>query len=601
MTDETPAKPRALGARIRRWLALLGFSVLVTNIIFFHITAPREPQVELPTPGKIKLDGETASLSHAQLERRDGYWFFTHAGDALTMGVQHAALGGFMTQRIERLMLDDLKKRAPGPVRVILPGILMWEYRHMADYISEPRLEELWGFSQTYADPQPFPLNAYRRGLYYHALHDITQELVGNRWVDPGIAGACTGFAASGSATTNGHLIVGRNFDFEVLPIFDREKVVHLYARRGTIPMLSVSWMAMVGVLTGINAEGIWLSINSARSEGKNRKGPPIAILGREILEHAASIEDARRILADNDPMVSDIYLVGDGKTGEVVAFERGQTRMDERTLVNERIAVSNHLLSPTFEGDEGDAGMRAWTTTLARGLRMQEMVDAEPLSVDRGVQILRDRKGPGGRPLAPGNRNAIDALIASHAVVADATDRVLWVSTSPHTQGAFRAIDLFAELEAAGIDATPWKPAVVAPPVVEPPAAQIAATVASRDIGPGDLIQNDGAGWARVQRYRAFLDDAEAYLEADVPEYALKQARRASAMEPLSANAMYYQGAAHRDAGRTEQARAAFTAYLERYPSFGPMYGRVIEWLEANGGVPEVSRADVTSPGSLP
>jgi len=581
----TPAPvPRTLGAKIRLYGLLFLLGGVVTNIIFFHITAPREPDVELPTPGEIVFDGETATMAHSRLERRDGYWFFAHKGDALTMGVEHAALGGFMTQRIERLMFEDMERRAPAVVRFVLPGVLMWEYRHMADHVSDPRIEEMWGFAKTYDDPRPFPLNSYRRGLYYHALHDITQELVGNPWVDPGIAGACTGFAASGSATTDGHLIVGRNFDFEVLPIFDREKVVHLYARRGTIPMLSVSWMAMFGVLTGINAEGIWLSINSARSEGKNRKGPPIALLGREILEHSASIEDARRILAATDPMVSDIYLVGDGKTGEVVAFERGQTRMDERALVNGRMAVSNHLLTDTYAGDDGDAAMRQWTTTLARGLRMQELVDEAPLSIERGVEILRDRRGPGGRPLAPGNRNAVDALIASHSVVADATERVIWVSTSPHTQGMYRAIDLFEELEKAGIDPSPWRPEAPVGPTLEPPV----------DIPEGDLLADDAAGWHRLERYRSFLDDAEAYLEADRPDLALRSAERASAMEPLSASAMYYQGAAHRDAGRTKQARAAFTAYLERYPPFGPMYGRVIKWMEENGGVPDVSRPDV-------
>jgi hypothetical protein len=503
------------------------------------------------------------------------------------MGVEHAALGEFMTQRIERLMFDDLAKRAPGPIRLILPGLLMWEYRHMASYLSTPRLEELYGFSETYTDPRPFPVDSYRRGLYYHALHDITQELIGNPWVDPSIAGACTAFAASGPATTDGHLIVGRNFDFEVLPIFDREKVVHLYARRDTIPLLSVSWMAMLGVVTGLNAEGIWLSINSARSEGKNRRGPPIALLARDILEQAESIDDVRRMLADTDPMVSDIYLVGDGKTGEAVIFERGQTRMDERSLVDGRISASNHLLTETFAGDTGDAGMRKWTTTLARGLRMAELVDEQPLSPERGVEILRDRRGPGGRPLAMGNRNAVDALIASHSVVADATARVLWVSTTPHTQGPFRAIDLFAELERAGIDPSPWRhspaPEEDAEPVPTP-----------ADIRAGDLMADEQAGWERLGRYRALLDDAEAYLKAGAPEMALLQTRRALALEPLSAEAMYYQGASHRDAGRDKAARAAFLGYLERYPAFGPRYGRAVKWLEENGGVPVVARPDV-------
>ena len=172
---------------------------VLVNITFFWWTAPVRPDVEVPAPGPIVVDGETTSLPQARLERRDGYWFFAHKGDALTMGVEHAALGEFMTQRIETQMFDDLGRRAPGLVKLVLPGLLMWEYRHMPAQLSTPRLEEMYGFAQTYADRRPFPLNSYRRGFYYHALHDITQELIGNRWVDPGIAGACTGFAASGS------------------------------------------------------------------------------------------------------------------------------------------------------------------------------------------------------------------------------------------------------------------------------------------------------------------------------------------------------------------------------------------------------------------
>ncbi len=573
-----PNSPRTRAAKLRLGCLLFVLAGAVAQVLFFACTAPLRPDLELPTPGDVIVEGDVASLPQARLERRDGYWFFAHKGDALTMGVEHAALGEFMTQRIEDLMFEDLARRAPGPVRLVLPAVLMWEYRHMADHLSTARLHELFGFAETYSDRRPFPVDSYRRGLYYHALHDITQELIGNPWVDPGIAGACTGFAASGEASVDGHLIVGRNFDFEVLPIFDTEKVVHLYARRGTIPVLSVSWMAMFGVVTGLNAEGIWLSINSARSEGKNRRGPPIAILARDILEQSSSIDDVRRLLAATDPMVSDIYLVGDGKTGEAVVFERGQTRMDERPMVRGRLTAANHLLSDTFAGDAGDAGMREWTTTLARGLRMEEVVAEGPLSPERGVEILRDRRGPAGRPLATGNRNAIDALIASHSVVADATSRVLWVSTSPHTQGAYRAIDLFAELERAGIDPSPWMSDVERRPAV--------------DIGPGDLLE--GEGWERLVRYRRFLEDAEAYLEADTPELALLQARRAAAMEPLSPEAMYYQGAAHRDAGRTKQARAAFVGYLERYPPFGPMYGRVVKWMEANGGMPDVRRPDL-------
>ena len=56
---------------------------------------------------------------------------------------------------------------------------------------------------------------------------------------------------------------------------------------------------------------------------------------------------------------------------------------------------------------------------------------------------MLRDRKGVGGSPLPLGNRRAIDALIATHGVVMDATARVLWVSEGPHLVGRFVRFDL--------------------------------------------------------------------------------------------------------------------------------------------------------------
>jgi hypothetical protein len=56
---------------------------------------------------------------------------------------------------------------------------------------------------------------------------------------------------------------------------------------------------------------------------------------------------------------------------------------------------------------------------------------------------MLRDRRGRGGSDLALGDRRAIDALIATHGVVMDATARKLWVSESPHLLGRFVEFDL--------------------------------------------------------------------------------------------------------------------------------------------------------------
>ena len=441
----------------------------------------------------------------------------------------------------------------------------------------------------------------------------MVQDLVGNPWVDPGVAGACTGFAASGEGTTDGHTIVGRNFDFEVVPIFDEEKVVHLHAREGAIPVMSVSWMGMSGVLTGMNADGIWISLNAARSEGRNRRGPPVALIVREVLEQARSIEDVERMLAERDPIVTDIYVVADGKTGEVAAFERGQTRMGRRGPEAGKLAIANHLLSETFVGDEDDQSLRTYSTTLARHERMQELVDAEKLSVERGAAILRDRRGPKGRELAPGNRNAIDAWIATHSVIGDMTDRVMWVSTAPHAQGAYRVVDMFEELEAAGLPTQEWRdglaegarawerPAAAPLPAPTEPTLSPGASPANavtqlaprtelaqpspaplptpRDLPAGDLVQSGEVD--TVARYLALLKDAEEFIANDEGALAFDMARRARALYPLSAEAVRLEGEALRLLGDEPGATNAFRRYFEMYPAIGPEYWRAKEWLE--------------------
>jgi len=598
--------------RTKRALGVLLSTFVVGQIVFWWGVQLPTVDVEVPDPGEPVVDGARASLEHGYLEKRDGYWFFAHGGDAVTMGAEHAVLGQFLVQQVESAMFADFAERLPLVLQAVLPPVLMWQYRKMPWAVAPEQREEMWGFHVRYDDH--YPLTPWRRGFYYHALHDITQKLVGNPYVDPGVAGACTGFAATGSWTEDGHLLLGRNFDFEVFPLFDEEKVVHLFAREGAIPVLSVSWMAMSGVLSGMNADGIWISLNTAASEGSNFDAPPVSLLVRSVLEQARSIDDVQAMLEAVEPNVSDIYLVGDGKTGEAVVFERGQTKMARRDLVDDRLTAANHLLTDTFAGDTKDAGLREHSSTLARHLRMNELVSEAPLSVERGIAILRDRKGPGGRDLGLGNRNAIDAQIATHGVIADATDRVLWVSTAPHLAGEFRAIDLLAELDAAGHDTSVWRRGLapgarawerpcepsdvgdsgdgVAPTDAKPPCTPPAPPA---DRGVSDLA--DPVVRERAQQHTMHLADAEAAIERGDWPQAIQLARRADAAWPGGDVAPRLLGDACKGAGDLDCARAAFTDYLGRYPSFGPGYVQARKWLEEQGALPVESRPDLALP----
>src|SRR5262249_12965507 len=152
-------------------------------------------------------------------------------------------------------------------------------------------------------------LPTYHRVVFYHSLHDITQGLEHSPLL------GCSAFAAGGAATTNGHLLVGRNFDFEGPEIFDRDKAVIFFKPGGKIPFASVAWVGMSGVVTGLNAEGIYVSVNAARTDDKGGPGMPVQILMREMMEQARSIDDVLRMVRTTPVMVPDFYLVADGKT----------------------------------------------------------------------------------------------------------------------------------------------------------------------------------------------------------------------------------------------------------------------------------------------
>jgi hypothetical protein len=559
---------------LRSFALFVGVGILLQGAFWAATRAPA-PDVQLPLLGPARHEGARSSLAGSSLERRDGYWFFAHRGDAVTLGAAHGVLGQFMTQRVEESMFNDFARRVPGVVGLALPPVLLWTFRKMPGSVPLPLREELWGFSAQYADRHAFPLGSYQRGFYYHALHDITQQLVGNPWVDPAIAGACTGFGASGPGTVDGHAIVGRNFDFEVLPLFDAEKVVHLFARDGAIPVLSISWMAMAGVVTGMNAEGIWVSINAARTERTGKVAAPVTLQLRWILEQAHHLDDVRRSLRDEPALVADLFLAGDGETGEVVVFERGVGAFGERGTEGGKVSVANHFLAAPNRGDPGDAELRRWSTTEARGARMAELMAEAPVSVDRGIEILRDRRGAAGRPLAPGNRNAIDALITTHGVVADLTDRVIWVSTAPHTLGSWRAIDLFAEMEHAGIDVQPYRATLA-------PGARAWEGDPSLP-GPGDRAEDPFLhdGYPQVRRWQEILLDADKFLDHGDAIPSLDMADRAVALVPESHEGWFRRGHALAALGRTEEARAAYEKGMVLDPDRGPVLGRVERWLD--------------------
>jgi hypothetical protein len=186
------------------------------------------------------------------------------------------------------------------------------------------------------------------------------------------------------------------------------------------------------------------LVVHGARAGEPSAKGIPVAFSLREALAHARDTEEAVAILRAQQVMVSHIVFAADAR-GHFAVIERAPGVDAYVRETTRTVGVTNHFEGP-LASDPKNQRVRAMTTTLARKARVDELLGRLPAhgaTVGSALAILRDHGCAGDESCPLGDRRAIDALIATHGVVADLTDRVLWVSAGPHLSGHFVRLDL--------------------------------------------------------------------------------------------------------------------------------------------------------------
>jgi hypothetical protein len=114
---------------------------------------------------------------------------------------------------------------------------------------------------------------------------------------------------------------------------------------------------------------------------------------------------------------------------------------------------VANHLVGKIWDGDKVNAFRRDELTSAvreSRGKALLSRLDPAKRPVEAVLGILRDKGvSSKGERLHLGNRRAIDALIATHAVIFDGGNDTLYVSRGPGVSGGFVGFDLGASFAA--------------------------------------------------------------------------------------------------------------------------------------------------------
>jgi isopenicillin-N N-acyltransferase like protein len=383
-------------------------------------------------------------------------------GTPEAIGFAHSALLRREMIENEGILLARFQEAVPAWLtRTLLLDLARFRYRTLERGMTEDRRTEIAAGAAGF-EPDPYTdfLPTYPRFLYLNALYDMALSFEHSPLV------GCTTIGFHGAARPGGGVLLARAFDMEVDAVFDRKKALFLVSSAGAIPFASVAWPGLVGVVSGMNAEGLAVVVHGARAGEPRTEGEPVVHALRRVLERARTVPEAVRLLAERPPLVSHLLVLADAH-GEVAAVERVPGSAPVVRPLPERGAVTNHFEGGAA-GDAKNLRVLRETSTRARRERADELLSrlSGPVGPDLALGVLRDRTGVGDVPLPLGDRRAIDALIATHGVLFDTASRTLWVSEAPHLLGRFVAFDLRRMLDPAYAPEASPLPALPADPL---------------------------------------------------------------------------------------------------------------------------------------
>jgi isopenicillin-N N-acyltransferase-like protein len=434
----TDSRTTGWGARWRKHRRLLVvLACLVALGPLAHGTIALATRIPAPVVALPSL-----GATHAWVQERGGLTRVYLQGSPEAIGAAHARLLRERMLSEEGELWGQYEEHVPWWIaRVGIEDYSRLRFRHVDRGVPEPRRREIAAEALAF-QPDPFAprMPTYQRMMFLYALYDIALPLEHSPLI------GCTSFAFDEGATADGHVLLARAFDFEAGDLLDRDKAVFFVREDGAIPFASVAWPGFVGVVTGMNAEGVVVVVHGARALTPVAEGIPVAFSLREVLQGAHDTAEAVRILQSQSIMVSHIVFVAD-PSGHFAVVERapGIPAFVRDAKSHGTIAVTNHFEGP-LAGDPSNVRVRSTSSTVARRERIDQLlagVSPHSVTPPGALAMLRDHRCVGDDACAPGDRRAIDAFIATHGVVADATDRVLWVSTGPHLRGRFVKLDL--------------------------------------------------------------------------------------------------------------------------------------------------------------
>jgi hypothetical protein len=433
--------------RFRRFAIrfILGFFlVLIILVVYFVIIAiDHPPKVEDLTSLKgerLHPSENTYIYGHNWLRKSEsGLWEAYIEGGPFERGVAFGRLTKELLYYQETSFVEQIRELVPSDAYLkVLKYFIAFFNRNLDTSIPEEYRYEIYGTSFSCSPEYDFIGSGYQRQLNYHAAHDIGHALQGLNMV------GCTSFSVWKGSSADSSLLVARNFDFYMGKKFGENKIVCFVNPSTGHKFMMITWADLIGVVSGMNDQGLTVTLNAAKSTIPHQAATPVTLLAREILQYASDIEEAYKISKKRKLFVSESIMIGSARDGKTAIIEKSPDRSDLVYPDSTRIICSNHYQGKAFAGDKENLENIRGSDSYSRYMRVKELLSAyKVLNAGDMVRVLRDRKGLGNKDVGMGNQLSINQLIAHHSVVFKPDSLLVWVSAGPWQEGKFICYDL--------------------------------------------------------------------------------------------------------------------------------------------------------------
>lgn len=415
------------------------FIVFIYVLFSATVSAPEVPDV---TIGKREKVGENHYvLGNNYLKKNEfGIWEMYIEGEPYERGLIYGELAKELNQQQEEIFVAQINQFIPkGAFQNFLKIMMGFFTSKIPDHISLENQQEIYGISRTFSDEFDYIAPKYTRILGYHAAHDM-----GHALNDYSVVG-CTSFALKGDRTVTSNLVLGRNFDFYVGDDFAKEKIILFVNPSSGYKFTSYSWAGFTGVASGMNEQGLTVTINASKSDLPTGSKTPISILAREILQYAKNIDEAIAIAKKRETFVSETLMIGSANDNKTVLIEKSPAKLGVFEMKGNELICSNHYQSSTFEKDSVNILNIQNSDSKYRYDRVNELLNqhAAKFTPTDIANILRDQRAKNGDTLGMGNPRAINQLLAHHSVVMQPMERMFYISTTDFQLGKYIGYDL--------------------------------------------------------------------------------------------------------------------------------------------------------------